>query len=83
VACNTCGSEPRAVDRVRPKLMTVATTMIGLLPVMYGTETGTRVMKRIAAPMVGGLASSTVLTLVILPAIYLIRKRWTLRKELI
>ncbi len=61
-----------AVDRVRPKLMTVATTMIGLLPVMIGTQTGTRVMKRIAAPMVGGLVSSTVLTLVLIPAIYLL-----------
>ena len=71
-----------AVDRVRPKLMTVATTTIGLLPVMYGTETGTRVMKRIAAPMVGGLVSSTILTLVILPAIYLIWKRWADRNEL-
>ena len=60
------------MDRVRPKLMTVATTLIGLLPVMFGTETGTRVMKRIAAPMVGGLISSTILTLVILPAIYLL-----------
>ena len=71
-----------AVDRVRPKLMTVATTMIGLLPVMYGTETGTRVMKRIAAPMVGGLVSSTVLTLIIIPAIYLIWRRWQNRKTL-
>jgi len=71
-----------AVDRVRPKLMTVATTMIGLLPVMYGTETGTRVMKRIAAPMVGGLVSSTILTLVIIPAIYLLWRRWQLRKEM-
>ena len=61
-----------AVDRVRPKLMTVTTTMIGLLPVMYGTETGTRVMKRIAAPMVGGLVSSTALTLVVIPALYLL-----------
>ena len=69
-----------AVDRVRPKLMTVSTTMIGLLPVMYGTETGTRVMKRIAAPMVGGLVSSTVLTLIIIPAIYLIWRRWQHRK---
>ncbi|MCB9557989.1 MAG: efflux RND transporter permease subunit [Deltaproteobacteria bacterium] len=59
-----------AVERVRPKLMTVATTLIGLLPVMYGTETGARVMKRIAAPMVGGLLSSAVLTLVIVPALY-------------
>ncbi len=69
-----------AVDRVRPKLMTVATTLIGLLPVMFGHETGTRVMKRIAAPMVGGLVSSTILTLVLLPAIYLIWKRITDRR---
>jgi Cu(I)/Ag(I) efflux system membrane protein CusA/SilA len=64
-----------AVDRVRPKLMTVATTLIGLLPVMYGTATGSQVMKRIAAPMVGGLISSTVLTLIIIPVIYDIWKR--------
>ena len=70
-----------AVDRVRPKLMTVATTLIGLLPIMFGTETGTRVMKRIAAPMVGGLVSSTLLTLVVLPAMYLLWKRiWVFRK---
>jgi Cu(I)/Ag(I) efflux system membrane protein CusA/SilA len=69
-----------AVERVRPKLMTVATTLIGLLPVMYGTETGSQVMKRIAAPMVGGLISSTVLTLVIIPAVYDIWKRWELRR---
>ncbi|MCB9796483.1 MAG: efflux RND transporter permease subunit [Alphaproteobacteria bacterium] len=71
-----------AVDRVRPKLMTVATTMIGLLPIMFGTETGTRVMKRIAAPMVGGLVSSTALTLVLIPAIYLIWKGFWLQREL-
>jgi copper/silver efflux system protein len=70
-----------AVERVRPKLMTVATTMIGLMPVMFGTETGTRVMKRIAAPMVGGLASSTVLTLVLIPAIYLLWKAFWLHRE--
>ncbi|MBW2388466.1 MAG: efflux RND transporter permease subunit, partial [Deltaproteobacteria bacterium] len=63
-----------AVERVRPLLMTVATTLIGLLPIMFGSETGTRVMKRIAAPMVGGLISSTVLTLVVLPAVYFIWK---------
>ncbi len=63
-----------AVERVRPKLMTVATTLIGLLPVMTGHETGSQVMKRIAAPMVGGLISSTVLTLVIIPAIYFLWK---------
>ncbi|MCB9556615.1 MAG: efflux RND transporter permease subunit [Deltaproteobacteria bacterium] len=71
-----------AVDRVRPKLMTVATTLIGLLPVMYGTATGSQVMKRIAAPMVGGLISSTMLTLVILPALYLLYKRVQFRRTL-
>ncbi len=71
-----------AVDRVRPKVMTVATTVIGLLPVMFGTETGTRVMKRIAAPMVGGLLSSTVLTLLLIPAVYLLWRRAMLGPEL-
>ena len=70
-----------AADRVRPKLMTVATTLIGLLPVMSGTQAGTRVMKRIAAPMVGGLISSTVLTLILLPALYLLWRRWQHRND--
>jgi Cu(I)/Ag(I) efflux system membrane protein CusA/SilA len=70
-----------SAERVRPILMTTGTTMIGLLPIMFGTETGTRVMKRIAAPMVGGLVSSTVLTLVVLPVIYLLWKRFSLRSE--
>jgi Cu(I)/Ag(I) efflux system membrane protein CusA/SilA len=69
-----------AVDRVRPKLMTVSTTLIGLLPVMWGAETGAQVMKRIAAPMVGGLVSSAILTLVIIPVVYYIWKRWTIKK---
>ena len=72
-----------AVERVRPKLMTVATTLIGLLPVMWGHETGSQVMKRIAAPMVGGLVSSTILTLVIIPAVYDIWKRWQYRAVLV
>ena len=72
-----------AVERVRPKLMTVSTTLIGLLPVMWGSETGSEVMKRIAAPMVGGLVSSAVLTLVIIPAVYFIWKRWQLRSRLL
>jgi Cu(I)/Ag(I) efflux system membrane protein CusA/SilA len=67
---------------VRPKLMTVMTTTLGLFPILFGTETGTRVMKRIAAPMVGGMVSSTILTLVILPAIYLLWKRVELRGKL-
>jgi Cu(I)/Ag(I) efflux system membrane protein CusA/SilA len=65
-----------AVMRVRPKLMTVATNVLALVPIMFITETGSRVMKRIAAPMVGGLLSSTILTLIIIPAIYLLWKRW-------
>ncbi len=64
-----------AVGRVRPKLMTVATTLIGLLPIMLGTGTGTHIMKRIAAPMVGGLVSSTILTLIVIPAIYYLWKK--------
>ena len=71
--------EEGAVERVRPILMTVSTTLIGLMPVMWGVETGSQVMKRIAAPMVGGLVSSTVLTLAIIPAVYEIWKRWELR----
>jgi len=71
-----------AVERVRPKLMTVATTLIGLMPVMLAIETGSQVMKRIAAPMVGGLVSSTILTLVIIPAVCDIWKRWELRKAI-
>ena len=69
-----------AVERVRPKLMTVCTTIAGLLPIMWGAGTGSQVMKRIAGPMVGGLISSTVLTLVIIPAVYYIWKSWQLRK---
>jgi Cu(I)/Ag(I) efflux system membrane protein CusA/SilA len=59
-----------AVDRVRPKMMTVTAIMAGLLPILWGNGTGASVMKRIAAPMVGGMASSTVLTLVVIPALY-------------
>ena len=58
--------------RLRPKLMTVITIIVGLLPIMWGSGTGSEVMRRIAAPMVGGMVSATVLTLVILPALYLI-----------
>ncbi len=59
-----------AVDRVRPKMMTVVAIMAGLLPILWGTGTGSQVMKRIAAPMVGGMISSTVLTLIVIPAVY-------------
>ena len=69
-----------SVGRVRPKLMTVSTTLIGLLPIMWGTETGSQIMKRVAAPMVGGLISSTVLTLIIIPALYDLWKGRKLRR---
>lgn len=59
-----------AVQRVRPKMMTVAAIMGGLLPIMWTTGTGADVMKRIAAPMIGGMVSSTVLTLLVIPALY-------------
>ena len=63
-----------AVERVRPKLMTVTTTIAGLLPIMWSHGTGSQVMKRIAAPMVGGLITSTILTLIVIPAIYYLWK---------
>jgi Cu(I)/Ag(I) efflux system membrane protein CusA/SilA len=68
-----------AVERVRPKMMTVFADMAGLLPIMWGFGTGSEVMKRIAAPMVGGMISSTVLTLLVIPAIYYIWKQRSLR----
>lgn len=64
-----------AVDRVRPKIMTVVAIMAGLLPIMWGTGTGSEVMRRIAAPMVGGMVSSTILTLIVIPAIYTLVKQ--------
>ncbi|MBN1595196.1 efflux RND transporter permease subunit [candidate division FCPU426 bacterium] len=66
-----------SVMRVRPKVMTVATTLIGLLPLMWSTGTGADVTKRIAAPMVGGLITSTILTLVIIPVVF---NQWKARK---
>ena len=68
-----------AVERVRPKMMTVVAIMAGLLPIMWGTGTGSEVMSRIAAPMVGGMISSTILTLAVIPAIYALVKEWRLR----
>ena len=59
-----------AVDRVRPKMMTVVAIMAGLLPILWSTGAGSEVMQRIAVPMIGGMVSSTILTLVVIPAIY-------------
>lgn len=67
-----------AVERVRPKMMTVVAIMAGLLPIMWGTGSGSEVMSRIAAPMVGGMISSTILTLAVIPAIYALVKQWRL-----
>jgi len=64
-----------AVERVRPKMMTVVAIMAGLLPIMWGSGTGSEVMRRIAAPMVGGMISSTLLTLIVIPAIYALVKQ--------
>jgi len=68
-----------AVERVRPKMMTVVAIMAGLLPILWGTGTGSEVMGRIAAPMVGGMVSSTILTLAVIPAIYALVMQWRLR----
>jgi len=69
-----------AVERVRPKMMTVTAIMAGLLPILWSHGTGADVMQRIAAPMVGGMVSSTVLTLLVIPAIYSLRQEWGLRR---
>jgi Cu(I)/Ag(I) efflux system membrane protein CusA/SilA len=72
--------EHGAVERVRPKMMTVTAIIAGLLPILYGHGAGADVMKRIAAPMVGGMISSTLLTLVVIPAIYSLWKEWEVRR---
>jgi Cu(I)/Ag(I) efflux system membrane protein CusA/SilA len=69
-----------AVERVRPKMMTVTAIMAGLLPILWGDGAGASVMKRIAAPMVGGMISSTVLTLLVIPAIYALWREAELRR---
>jgi Cu(I)/Ag(I) efflux system membrane protein CusA/SilA len=68
-----------AVERVRPKMMTVAAIMAGLLPIMWSHGTGAEVMQRIAVPMIGGMLSSTLLTLIVIPAIYAVVKGTSLR----
>jgi Cu(I)/Ag(I) efflux system membrane protein CusA/SilA len=67
-----------AVERVRPKMMTVVAIMAGLVPILWSTGTGSEVMQRIAVPMIGGMISSTILTLVVIPAIYGLIKGWRL-----
>jgi len=92
IRCTAEGRSPRvgdlyeavmqgAVDRVRPKMMTVVAIMAGLLPIMWSHGAGSEVMRRIAAPMVGGMISSTVLTLAVIPAVYALVMQWRLRHE--
>jgi Cu/Ag efflux pump CusA len=87
--CRTAGRQPTrgdlyeavmtgAVERVRPKMMTVVAIMAGLLPILWSRGSGSEVMSRIAAPMVGGMLSSTLLTLAVIPAIYALVKQWRL-----
>ena len=70
-----------AVERVRPKMMTVCAIMAGLLPILWTTGTGSEVMQRIALPMIGGMVSSTVLTLIVIPALYTLIKEVRLRRQ--
>lgn len=70
-----------ALLRVRPIMMTVTTIIAGLLPIMLGGGTGSEVMRRIAAPMVGGMVSATILTLVVIPAVFLLWKSYSLRQS--
>ena len=67
-----------AVERVRPKMMTVVAIMAGLVPILWSTGAGSEVMQRIAVPMIGGMVSSTVLTLMVIPAVYGLVKGWGL-----
>jgi copper/silver efflux system protein len=70
-----------AAERVRPIMMTASAIIAGLLPIMWSSETGARVMKRIAAPMVGGMVSATVLALILIPIFYEFWRAWQLRRE--
>jgi Cu(I)/Ag(I) efflux system membrane protein CusA/SilA len=67
-----------AVERVRPKMMTVTAIIAGLLPILWSHGTGSELTQRIAVPMIGGMVSSTVLTLLVIPAIYATVKGWQL-----
>ena len=68
-----------ALERLRPVLMTVTAITAGRAPILWSDGTGADVMKRIASPMVGGMVTATILTLVVLPAIYLLWRRWQVR----
>ncbi len=69
-----------AVKRIRPKMMTVCVILAGLIPIMFSSGAGSDIMKRIAAPMIGGVITSTILELIIYPAIYMIWRSRSLKK---
>jgi Cu(I)/Ag(I) efflux system membrane protein CusA/SilA len=71
-----------ALERLRPKMMTVIATMAALAPIMWSTGAGADVMKRLASPMIGGMVSATVLTLIVIPSIYLLWRQWQVRRGL-
>lgn len=68
-----------AVERVRPKMMTVVAIMAGLVPILWSTGAGSEIMQRIAVPMIGGMVSSTLLTLIVIPAVYGVVKGYGLK----
>ncbi len=70
-----------AVERVRPMMMTVVAIIAGLMPILWDSGTGSEVMSRIAAPMVGGMVSSAMLTMLVIPVIYTLVKQWSLERE--
>ena len=70
------------VDRVRPKMMTVTTTLLALVPILWSTGAGSQVWKRIAAPMVGGIVTSTILTLIVIPVIYTLVKEFAYKRKI-
>src|SRR5690606_19169128 len=70
-----------AVQRIRPKTMTVATDMIGLLPLLWATGTGADVTRRLVAPLIGGITVSFVMELLVYPVVFYLYKRWQLRRE--
>ena len=69
-----------ALERLRPVMMTVTAIIAGLAPILWSGGAGADVMKRIASPMVGGMVTATLLTLVVLPAIYLLWRRWQVQR---
>jgi Cu(I)/Ag(I) efflux system membrane protein CusA/SilA len=70
-----------ALERLRPVVMTVTAIIAGLAPILWSTGTGADVMKRIAAPMVGGMVTATLLTMAVIPAIYLLWRQWEVRRR--